>query len=81
MKKKLRELESKCADQEEELDEQAGKIFILEQTRERFELAAESAKQQQLRQANNKEEEFEEIRSSYQKKVGYSTFMRLFVHT
>ena len=69
MKKKNRELEAKVADQEEELDEQAGKIFILEQTRERFELAAEQAKQQQQRLSNSKEEEFEEIRSSYQKKV------------
>lgn len=69
MKKTIRELEQKVQDQEEELDEQAGQIQVLEQTKLRLEMAAERDKQLVQKELEAKEEELEDVRYSMQKKV------------
>ncbi|XP_031549200.1 unconventional myosin-XVIIIa-like [Actinia tenebrosa] len=69
LKKTIRELEQKIQDQEEELDEQAGEIQVLEQTKLRLEMAAERDKQLVHKELEAKEEELEEIRFSMQKKI------------
>ncbi|CAK8693065.1 unnamed protein product [Clavelina lepadiformis] len=69
LKKQIRELDAKMKDQEEELDEQANTIHTLEQARERLEMAAEQARQQRQREVEGKEDELEEMRTSYHKKI------------
>jgi myosin-18 len=69
LKKIIRDLEQKLQDQEEELDEQAGQIQILEQTKLRLEMAAERDKQLVHKELESKEEELEEVRYTMQKKV------------
>uniref|UniRef100_A0A673KRM7 Unconventional myosin-XVIIIa-like n=1 Tax=Sinocyclocheilus rhinocerous TaxID=307959 RepID=A0A673KRM7_9TELE len=72
VKKQLRDLEAKVKDQEEELDEQAGTIQMLEQAKLRLEMEME-----RLRQTHSKEieryiceyDEVEEIRQSCSKKL------------
>ncbi|XP_072325699.1 unconventional myosin-XVIIIa isoform X11 [Scyliorhinus torazame] len=69
VKKQVRELEAKVKDQEEELDEQAGTIQMLEQAKLRLEMEMERHRQTQAKEIENKEEEVEEIRQSCQKKL------------
>ncbi|XP_048747756.2 unconventional myosin-XVIIIa-like isoform X4 [Ostrea edulis] len=69
LKKAKHELESKIKDQEEELDDQAGQIQQLEQTKIRLEMNLERAKQQHNKELEEKEEEMEELRYSMQKKL------------
>ncbi|XP_039251994.2 unconventional myosin-XVIIIa-like isoform X2 [Styela clava] len=69
LKKQRRELEAKLKDQEEELDEQAGQIQMLQQAKERLEMTTERTRQQHSREMDGKEEELEEMRVSYQKKI------------
>ncbi|XP_048583145.1 unconventional myosin-XVIIIa-like isoform X2 [Nematostella vectensis] len=69
LKRQIRELEQKVQDQEEELDEQAGQIQILEQTKLRLEMAGERDKQLISKELEAKEEELEEVRYSMQKKI------------
>ncbi|XP_038670228.1 unconventional myosin-XVIIIa isoform X16 [Scyliorhinus canicula] len=69
VKKQVRELEAKVKDQEEELDEQAGTIQMLEQAKLRLEMEMEKHRQTQAKEIENKEEEVEEIRQSCQKKL------------
>uniref|UniRef100_UPI00398E5D9B unconventional myosin-XVIIIa isoform X5 n=1 Tax=Pristiophorus japonicus TaxID=55135 RepID=UPI00398E5D9B len=69
VKKQVRELEAKVKDQEEELDEQAGTIQMLEQAKLRLEMEMERHRQTQTKEIENKEEEVEEIRQSCQKKL------------
>ncbi|XP_059511193.1 unconventional myosin-XVIIIa isoform X6 [Stegostoma tigrinum] len=69
VKKQVRELEAKVKDQEEELDEQAGTIQMLEQAKLRLEMEMERHRQTQVKEIESKEEEVEEIRQSCQKKL------------
>nr|XP_022342426.1 unconventional myosin-XVIIIa-like isoform X2 [Crassostrea virginica] len=69
LKKAKHELESKIKDQEEELDDQAGQIQQLEQTKIRLEMNLERSKQQHNKELEEKEEEIEELRYSMQKKL------------
>ncbi|XP_078278612.1 myosin-XVIIIa isoform X2 [Rhinoraja longicauda] len=69
VKKQVRELEAKVKDQEEELDEQAGTIQVLEQAKLRLEMEMERYRQTQAKEIESKEEEVEEIRQSCQKKL------------
>ncbi|XP_062888004.1 unconventional myosin-XVIIIa isoform X12 [Mobula hypostoma] len=69
VKKQVRELEAKVKDQEEELDEQAGTIQMLEQAKLRLEMEMERYRQTQAKEIESKEEEVEEIRQSCQKKL------------
>nr|XP_020454382.1 unconventional myosin-XVIIIa-like isoform X3 [Monopterus albus] len=69
VKKQLRDLEAKVKDQEEELDEQAGTIQILEQTKLRLEMEMEKQRQTHSKDIESKDEEVEEIRRSCSKKL------------
>nr|XP_033777065.1 unconventional myosin-XVIIIa isoform X18 [Geotrypetes seraphini] len=69
VKKQLRDLEAKVKDQEEELDEQAGTIQMLEQAKLRLEMEMERLRQTHCKEQESKDEEVEEIRQSCQKKL------------
>ncbi|XP_058853827.1 unconventional myosin-XVIIIa-like isoform X8 [Acipenser ruthenus] len=69
VKKQLRDLEAKAKDQEEELDEQAGTIQMLEQAKLRLEMELERLRQSQSKEMESKDEEVEEVRQSCQKKL------------
>ncbi|KAF4082350.1 hypothetical protein AMELA_G00150510 [Ameiurus melas] len=69
LKKQLRDLEAKVKDQEEELDEQAGTIQMLEQAKLRLEMEMERQRQMHSKELESKDEEVEEIRQSCSKKL------------
>nr|XP_047924005.1 unconventional myosin-XVIIIa isoform X5 [Anser cygnoides] len=69
VKKQLRDLEAKAKDQEEELDEQAGTIQMLEQAKLRLEMEMERLRQTHAKEVESRDEEVEEIRQSCQKKL------------
>ncbi|KAG5843403.1 hypothetical protein ANANG_G00150580 [Anguilla anguilla] len=69
VKKQLRDLEAKVKDQEEELDEQAGTIQMLEQAKLRLEMEMERLRQTHSKEMESKDEEVEEIRQSCSKKL------------
>ncbi|XP_072286625.1 unconventional myosin-XVIIIa isoform X5 [Pyxicephalus adspersus] len=69
VKKQLRDLEAKVKDQEEELDEQAGSIQMLEQSKLRLEMEMERLRQSHTKELEGKDDEVEEIRQSCQKKL------------
>ncbi|XP_047462778.1 unconventional myosin-XVIIIa-like isoform X9 [Mugil cephalus] len=69
VKKQLRDLEAKVKDQEEELDEQAGTIQMLEQAKLRLEMEMERQRQTHSKEIESKDEEVEEIRHSCSKKL------------
>nr|XP_019941639.1 PREDICTED: unconventional myosin-XVIIIa-like isoform X2 [Paralichthys olivaceus] len=69
VKKQLRDLEAKVKDQEEELDEQAGTIQMLEQTKLRLEMEMERQRQTHSKDIDSKDEEVDEIRRSCSKKL------------
>ncbi|XP_039870586.1 unconventional myosin-XVIIIa-like isoform X3 [Simochromis diagramma] len=69
VKKQLRDLEAKVKDQEEELDEQAGNIQMLEQTKLRLEMEMERQRQTHSKEIESKDEDVEEIRRSCSKKL------------
>ncbi|KAB0356287.1 hypothetical protein FD754_000443 [Muntiacus muntjak] len=69
VKKQLRDLEAKAKDQEEELDEQAGTIQMLEQAKLRLEMEMERMRQTHSKEMENRDEEVEEARQSCQKKL------------
>ncbi|XP_025090259.1 unconventional myosin-XVIIIa-like isoform X3 [Pomacea canaliculata] len=69
LKRAKHELELKLREQEEELDDQAGQIQQLEQTKLRLEMNIEKLKQQHTRELEDKEEDLEEMRTKTQKKL------------
>ncbi|XP_045580630.1 unconventional myosin-XVIIIa isoform X10 [Salmo salar] len=69
VKKTMRDLEAKVKDQEEELDEQAGTIQMLEQAKLRLEMETERLRQTHSKEIESKDEEVEEIRQSCSKKL------------
>ncbi|XP_076023988.1 unconventional myosin-XVIIIa isoform X2 [Genypterus blacodes] len=69
VKKQLRDMEAKVKDQEEELDEQAGAIQMLEQTKLRLEMEMERLRHTHTKEVENKDDEVEEIRQSCNKKL------------
>ncbi|XP_068102632.1 unconventional myosin-XVIIIb-like [Hyperolius riggenbachi] len=69
LKKKVWELESSIAEQNQQLKEQENSIQHLEQMRVRFEMEIERMKQMQLKELEDKEEELEDIRQSCQRRL------------
>ncbi|KAL8610894.1 hypothetical protein ACOMHN_056749 [Nucella lapillus] len=69
MKRAKHELELKLREQEEELDDQAGQIQQLEQTKLRLEMNMEKTKKQHQSEIEEKEEELEDMRTKTQKKL------------
>ncbi|XP_076453173.1 unconventional myosin-XVIIIa-like [Babylonia areolata] len=69
LKRAKHELELKLREQEEELDDQAGQIQQLEQTKLRLEMNMEKMKKQHQTDIEEKEEELEDMRTKTQKKL------------
>ncbi|XP_026219806.1 unconventional myosin-XVIIIa isoform X1 [Anabas testudineus] len=69
VRKQLRDMEAKVKDQEEELDEQAGTIQMLEQGKLRLEMEMERLRQTHSKEIESKDDELEEIRQSCSKKL------------
>ncbi|XP_044763545.1 unconventional myosin-XVIIIa isoform X1 [Coccinella septempunctata] len=63
------ELERKVKDQEEELDELASQVQLLEQAKLRLEMTVESMRKEAKKEANLRDEEMEEMRGNAQKRV------------
>ncbi|XP_022249031.1 unconventional myosin-XVIIIa-like [Limulus polyphemus] len=69
LKRTKQEMERKVKDQEEELEDLAGQVQLLEQGKLRLEMAMEKLRQETRKELSAKEEEVEEIRMSATKKV------------
>uniref|UniRef100_A0A915BBY9 Uncharacterized protein n=1 Tax=Parascaris univalens TaxID=6257 RepID=A0A915BBY9_PARUN len=69
LKRVKRQLEAKCAEQEDELDDLAGRAQMLQQTLTRLEMAAERSRIERNRDLDAKEDEIEELRAQYQRRV------------
>uniref|UniRef100_A0A158R4R5 Unconventional myosin-XVIIIa n=1 Tax=Syphacia muris TaxID=451379 RepID=A0A158R4R5_9BILA len=69
LRKIKRQLEARCVEQEDELDELQGKVQSLQQTVTRLEMAAERARSERTRDMDAKESEIDEIRAQYQRRV------------
>lgn len=69
LKRAKQELAAKVAEQEEELDDQAGQIQQLEQSKLRLEMNIQNLRQQNMKELEEKEEELEDMRYSTQKKL------------
>ncbi|XP_050299706.1 unconventional myosin-XVIIIa isoform X8 [Anthonomus grandis grandis] len=69
LRKQKIDCERKMQDQEEELDELAGQVQLLEQAKLRLEMTLESMRKEAKKTAQLQEEELEEVRCNAQKKV------------
>lgn len=78
LRKIKNDLETKLKEQEEELDELAGRVSMLESSKLRVEMSLESLKKEHKRDVDQREDELEEIRSNFQKKVKGKFFGYLF---
>ncbi|XP_072921995.1 unconventional myosin-XVIIIb-like isoform X3 [Hemitrygon akajei] len=69
MKKQLRHLEATTKKQSKEMSEQVGSIEQLEQNLLRLEVELERMKQIHIKELEDKEEELEDVRKSYQRRL------------
>jgi myosin-18 len=69
LKRSKMDLEKRCKEQEEELDEMAGQIQLLEQAKLRLEMNLETMRKDARREAQQRDEELEEARGSAYKKI------------
>lgn len=69
LKKAKHDLELRVKDQEEELDDLAGQVQMLEGAKVRLEMSIEQMRKENRREVSQREEELEEVRLSAQKKV------------
>lgn len=69
LRKAKRQLETKCTEQEQELDEQAGQILMMQQNLTRLEMASERLRSERNRDLEAKESEIDELRSQYQRRL------------
>lgn len=69
LKRAKHELELKIKEQEEELDDLAGQVQLLEQAKLRLEMNLENVRKEHRKEISQKDEEIEETRSSCQKKL------------
>lgn len=63
------DLDRRLQDQEEELDELAGQVQLLEQAKLRLEMTLESMRKEAKKEAQLRDEELEDARCNAQKKV------------
>nr|CAH7741229.1 unnamed protein product [Callosobruchus chinensis] len=63
------DLERRMQDQEEELDELAGQVQLLEQAKLRLEMTLEQMRKEAKKEAHARDEELEDVRCNAQKKV------------
>lgn len=69
LKKSKIEAEKLCKEQEEELDEMAGQISLLEQAKLRLEMSLETMRKEARRENQQRDDELEEVRGSSFKKI------------
>ncbi|KAK5638506.1 hypothetical protein RI129_012801 [Pyrocoelia pectoralis] len=69
LRKQKIDCERRLHDQDEELDELAGQVQLLEQAKLRLEMSLESQRKEGKREAQQRDEELEEVRCNAQKKV------------
>ncbi|XP_008210437.1 unconventional myosin-XVIIIa isoform X1 [Nasonia vitripennis] len=69
LKKAKHELEKKLKDQEEELDDLAGQVQLLEQAKLRLEMSIEQQRKEMRKEMQQRDEELEDVRGSAMKKV------------
>lgn len=69
LKKSKIEAEKLCKEQEEELDEMAGQISLLEQAKLRLEMSLETMRKEARRENQQRDDELEEVRGSSYKKI------------
>uniref|UniRef100_A0AAG5DMK8 Myosin tail domain-containing protein n=1 Tax=Anopheles atroparvus TaxID=41427 RepID=A0AAG5DMK8_ANOAO len=69
LKRQKMELDRRCKEQDEELDEMAGQIQLLEQAKLRLEMSLETIRKEARKEAQQRDDEMEEIRGASYKKV------------
>jgi myosin-18 len=69
LKRQRADLENRLRDQEEELDDLAGQVQMLESSKTKLEMSMAGLKKEHRREVANKEEELEDARAGAQKKV------------
>lgn len=69
LKRSKIESERRCKEQEEELDDLAGQVQLLEQAKLRLEMTIETMRKDSRREAQQREDELEDVRGSMFKKV------------
>ncbi|XP_039444076.1 unconventional myosin-XVIIIa isoform X2 [Culex pipiens pallens] len=69
LKRQKMELDRRCKEQEEELDEMAGQIQLLEQAKLRLEMSLETMRKDARKEAQQRDDELEEVRGSSYKKI------------
>ena len=69
MKKAKHELEKRAKDQEEELDDLAGQVQLLEQAKLRLEMSIEQQRKEIRKEMQQRDEELEDVRGNALKKV------------
>ncbi|XP_050097138.1 unconventional myosin-XVIIIa isoform X2 [Anopheles aquasalis] len=69
LKRQKLELDRRCKEQDEELDEMAGQIQLLEQAKLRLEMSLETTRKEARKEAQQRDDEMEEIRGASYKKV------------
>ena len=69
LKRQKHDLEMRLKDQEEELDDLAGQVQMLEQAKTKLEMSMAAQKKEHRRELSSKDDELEDARTSTQKKV------------
>lgn len=69
LKRSKMDLDRRVKEQEEELDEMAGQVQLLEQAKLRLEMTLETMRKEARREAQQRDEELEEARGSAYKKI------------
>uniref|UniRef100_A0A182S995 Uncharacterized protein n=1 Tax=Anopheles maculatus TaxID=74869 RepID=A0A182S995_9DIPT len=69
LKRQKMELDRRCKEQDEELDEMAGQIQLLEQAKLRLEMSLETSRKESRKEAQQRDDEMEEIRGASYKKI------------
>ncbi|XP_055598007.1 unconventional myosin-XVIIIa isoform X6 [Uranotaenia lowii] len=69
LKRQKMDLDRRCKEQEEELDEMAGQIQLLEQAKLRLEMSLETMRKDARKEAQQRDDELEEVRGSSYKKI------------
>jgi len=69
LKRQKNDLENRLKDQEEELDDLAGQVQMLEAAKTKLEMSMAAIKKEHRREVASKEEELEDVRAAAQKKV------------
>ncbi|XP_017968375.1 unconventional myosin-XVIIIa isoform X6 [Drosophila navojoa] len=69
LRRSKNEMERRVKEQEEELDEMAGQIQLLEQAKLRLEMTLETMRKEARRESQQRDEELEEVRGNSYKKI------------